>query len=97
MYLPPQTSANFKPARNLARSGSATQKVDGNSLTEMPTPVSYLPEIQQATPALGPRYAIVLAALGGMLTLTPSLLMSSDLPLTSPLGRLTTHLPTPQR
>jgi hypothetical protein len=96
MYLPPQTSTNLKLARNLARSGPATQKVDGNSFTEMPAPVSYLPETQQATPALGPRYAIVLAAWG--IDHTDAVIrVSSDLPLMSPLGRLTTHLPTPQR
>jgi hypothetical protein len=96
MYLPSQTSTNLKLARNLSLSGPATEKVDGNSFTEMPSPISHLPEPQQATPGLGPRCAIVLAAWGNG-DIDPAMLLTSDLPPISPLGRLTTHLPTPQR
>ncbi len=96
MYLPPPTPTNLKLARNLALSGPATQKVDGMSFSEIPAPVSHLPEPLQVTPALGPRCAIAAAA-GGNGDIDPVILMGSDLPLISPLGRLTTHLPTPQR
>lgn len=94
MYLPPP--APTKLARNLALSGPATQKVNGMSFTGMPAPVSHIPEPQQATPALGPRCAIVATAEGSG-DIDPIIFIGSDLPLISPFGRPTTHLPTPQR
>jgi hypothetical protein len=64
MYLPP-TPTNLKLARNLPFSGNATQKVDGISFTEIPPPVSHIPEPLQANPALDSRCAIVAAAWEG--------------------------------
>ncbi len=62
MYPPPPTPANLKLVWDLALVEPAMQKVDGMSLMETPAQVSHMPELQQATPAIGPRCASMAAA-----------------------------------
>jgi hypothetical protein len=79
----------------MALSEDAAENVNAGPLSTFPATTSHNVEPQQASPALGPRYGM--SHIPWVADIDLFVFASSDLPVLSPFGPLTSHLPTPQR